>query len=78
MTSPRTRRDDAYSANAALGESHITALANALAKFGKATRMALVASTRAGNAGTRDLFTGVLRDVDELLRVVEANVQAKS
>lgn len=59
------------------GPEHIAALAAALAKFGKTTRTAIDAATKIGDANTADLFTGVSREVDKLLWLVEAHAQAK-
>ncbi|MGC3958486.1 MAG: DNA starvation/stationary phase protection protein Dps [Verrucomicrobiota bacterium] len=67
----------AYPLTAVSGREHIVALAAALAKFGKATRAAIDTATQAGDADTADLFTGVSREVDKLLWLVEAHAQAK-
>ena len=59
------------------GMDHVAALAAALAKFGKSSRSAIDAATKVGDADTADLFTGVSREVDKLLWLVEAHAQAK-
>lgn len=59
------------------GREHVAALAAALAKFGKTARTAIDAATKIGDADTADLFTGVSREVDKLLWLVEAHAQAK-
>jgi len=67
----------AYPVNASSGQAHIAALSGALAKCGKAVRAAIESATKAGDADTADLFTGVSRGVDKLLWMVEAHTQAK-
>lgn len=59
------------------GKDHVAALAAVLAKFGKSSRSAIDTATKAGDADTADLFTGVSREVDKLLWLVEAHAQAK-
>lgn len=59
------------------GRDHVTTLAVALAKFGKSARTAIDVATKTGDADTADLFTGVSREVDKLLWMVEAHAQAK-
>lgn len=49
----------------------------ALAKFGATARGAIEAATKAGDADTADLFTGVSRGVDKLLWLVEAHAQSR-
>jgi starvation-inducible DNA-binding protein len=66
-----------YPLTSVSGREHIVALAAALAKFGKSTRGAIDTATKAGDADTADLFTGVSRNVDKLLWLMEAHVQAK-
>lgn len=59
------------------GKGHVAALAAALANFGKRSRSAIDTATKIGDADTADLFTGVSREVDKLLWLVEAHAQAK-
>jgi len=66
-----------YPLDIASGQAHIEALSDALASFGKAIRAAIDTATKAGDADTADLFTGVSRSVDKLLWMVEAHAQAK-
>ncbi len=73
----RNSRLSAYPPGITSGFEHVSALADALAGFGKTTRAAMNAATRAGDAGTADLFTGVSPGVDKLLWFVEAPTQAK-
>jgi starvation-inducible DNA-binding protein len=58
------------------GRGHLEALAAALARFGKSVRKAIDESAKAGDADTSDLFTGLSRDVDKSLWLVEAHLQA--
>jgi starvation-inducible DNA-binding protein len=67
---------DAYPLGLSEGRGHLEALAGALARFGKAVRNAIDAAGQAGDADTSDLFTGVSRDVDKSLWLVEAHLQA--
>ncbi|HEX9207594.1 MAG TPA: DNA starvation/stationary phase protection protein Dps [Steroidobacteraceae bacterium] len=57
------------------GRGHLEALATALARFGKSVRKAIDETGKAGDADTSDLFTGVSRDVDKSLWLVEAHLQ---
>lgn len=67
----------AYPTRIVSGHEHLVALAGALAKFGKTARAAIDIATKAGDADTADLFTGISREVDKLLWMVEAHLQAK-
>ncbi len=58
------------------GRKHVEALSDALATFGKHVRKAIDASSKAGDADTSDLFTGISRDVDQHLWFLEAHLQA--
>lgn len=58
------------------GRAHLEALAAALARFGKSVRKAIDEAGKAGDADTSDLFTGVSRDVDKSLWLLEAHLQA--
>ena len=49
----------------------------ALAKFGASARAAIDAATKANDADTADLFTGVSRGVVRLLWLVEAHAQSR-
>ena len=66
-----------YPLNLVSGREHVGALSNALAAFGATTRAAIDDAAKAGDADTADLFTEVSRDVDKLLWMVEAHLQAK-
>jgi starvation-inducible DNA-binding protein len=73
----RQSRLNAYSTNLVAGSAHVEATAKALAQFGKFARSAIDVATRAGDADTADLFTGISRGVDKMLWLVEAHGQAK-
>ena len=68
-------RLDAYPLGIAEGRAHLEALAGAFARFGKSVRKAIDESGKAGDADTSDLFTGVSRDVDKSLWLVERLVR---
>ena len=69
-------RLDAYPLGTAEGRAHLEALAGAFARLGKSVRKAIDESAKAGDADTSDLFTGVSRDVDKSLWLLEAHLQA--
>lgn len=56
-------------------KDHVTAVADRLAAFGATTRAAIDAADEAGDKATADLFTGVSRQVDKDLWLVEAHLQ---
>jgi len=68
-------RLEPYPLALAEGRAHLDALATALARFGKSVRKAIDETSKAGDAGTSDLFTGVSRAVDKDLWLVEAHLQ---
>ena len=61
---------------AAISESraHVEALAEAFAAFGKNIRKAIDVADKAGDADTADLFTGISRDADKYLWMLEAHL----
>ena len=67
-----------YPTNLSAGTSHVQAMANALAQFGKSVRAATDTATRLGDADTADLFTGISRATDKMLWLVEAHLQARN
>jgi starvation-inducible DNA-binding protein len=69
-------RLDPYPLEIADGRAHLDALAAALARFGKAARKAIGEAAKAGDADTSDLFTGISREADKNLWLVEAHLQA--
>ncbi len=58
------------------GQQHIKALSAAVADFGAKVRKAIDESARAGDADTSDLFTGVSREIDKDLWLLEAHLHA--
>ena len=68
----------AYPLHLSAGIDHVTALSNALARFGASTRSAIAEANKAGDADTVDLFTEVSRGIDKLLWMVESHLHAKS
>jgi starvation-inducible DNA-binding protein len=58
------------------GASHVDALSNALADFGKKVRADIDTTDELGDKDTADLFTGISRGIDKLLWFVEAHLQA--
>ena len=58
------------------GGEHVEAASTSLAAFGKAVRRAIDEMAEIGDADTEDLFTGMSRDTDKNLWLVEAHAQA--
>lgn len=54
--------------------AHVEALAKAFAAFGKNVRKAIDVAGKAGDADTADLFTGISRDADKYLWMLEAHL----
>jgi starvation-inducible DNA-binding protein len=65
-----------YPENLSDGRDHVEALANAYAATGKGVRKAIDDASKAGDADTSDLFTGISRGLDKALWFIEAHVQA--
>ena len=59
------------------GEQHVKALSMALAACGARVRAAIQTATEAGDQGTADVFTEVVRALDQYLWFVEAHAGAK-
>jgi starvation-inducible DNA-binding protein len=66
-----------YPATAVDGRSHVEALSNALAAFGKSVRKAVSDAAKLGDLDTADLFTEISCDIDKWLWFVEAHQQAE-
>lgn len=64
-----------YPLEAAQGESHLKAVAAALAEFGKRVRADIDAAAGMGDADTADVFTEISRNADKQLWFVEAHLQ---
>jgi len=67
----------AYPLDISEGPAHVDALADAYAAFGKAVRKAIDEASKAGDADTSDLFTGISRGIDKSLWFLEAHRQAE-
>jgi starvation-inducible DNA-binding protein len=63
-----------YPENLSEGVAHLEALSDRLADFGKRSRAAIAESEDLGDADTADLFTGISRDVDKYLWLLEAHL----
>lgn len=59
------------------GIAHVRALSAALADFGARVRQGIESTASDGDAGTSDLLTGISRDVDKHLWLLEAHLQAE-
>jgi starvation-inducible DNA-binding protein len=64
-----------YPLDISSGDDHVEALSDALAAFGKSAREAIETTDDIGDKDTADLFTGISREVDKLLWMVEAHQQ---
>ncbi len=56
------------------GMAHVEALSAVVADFGRKVRAAIEASAQIGDADTSDLFTGVSRETDKNLWLLEAHL----
>jgi starvation-inducible DNA-binding protein len=65
----------AYNETLTQGVDHLRALSAAIATAGKQVRTAVDESAKLGDAGTSDLFTGISRELDKLLWLLEAHGQ---
>jgi starvation-inducible DNA-binding protein len=74
--SGRTRLEP-YPLDLSEGMAHVDALADAYAVLGKAVRKGIEDASKAGDADTSDLLTGVSRDLDKSLWLLEAHRQAQ-
>jgi len=63
-----------YSTDLVDEQGHVSAVAEQLSAFGGSVRAAIDASSDAGDEGTADLFTGLVREIDKMLWFVEAHV----
>jgi starvation-inducible DNA-binding protein len=64
-----------YPAEITAEKDHLEAVADRLAAFGKLARAAIDAADEAGDKDTADLFTGMSRQLDKDLWMVEAHLQ---
>lgn len=70
----RRTRLNSYSMDIADGLKHVDALSDSVAQLGKYFRKAIDDCTKIGDAGTADLFTGISRDADKMLWLLEAHL----
>jgi starvation-inducible DNA-binding protein len=66
-----------YPANTVDGRSHVEALSNALAAFGKSVRKAITDANTMGDLDTAEMFTEISCGIDKWLWFVEAHQQAE-
>lgn len=59
------------------GPAHLRALSSALADFGGKVRQGIDSTGSYGDAGSADLLTGISRDVDKHLWLLEAHLQSE-
>lgn len=67
---------DPYPAEIAAGTEHVEALAAALAVLARGLRKAIGEAAKLGDEGTADLLTGISREADKQLWLLEAHQQA--
>ncbi len=60
------------------GMAHVEALSAVVADFGRKVRAAIDESAKLGDADTSDLFTGVSRETDKNLWLLEAHLHSKT
>lgn len=66
----------AYPLDILQGTAHVNALATSVAATSKLVRVAIDESAKLADADTSDLFTGLSRELDKLLWMIEAHTQA--
>lgn len=64
-----------YPADITDQKAHVEAVSDRLAAYGKLARQAIDAADEAGDKDTADLFTGISRQIDKDLWMVEAHLQ---
>jgi starvation-inducible DNA-binding protein len=64
----------AYPADVTDQKAHVEAVSDRLAAYGKLARQAIDAADEAGDKDTADLFTGISRQIDKDLWMVEAHL----
>lgn len=74
QTTAQTSRLRAYPLAAQSAEAHLSAVADALAAFGATLRKNIDDAASAGDQGTADLLTGISRENDKRLWLVEAHL----
>ena len=68
---------DPYPAEIVSGQDHVAALATAVAALGAGVRKATAQADKLGDEGTADLLTGLSRELDKQLWLLEAHEQAE-
>jgi starvation-inducible DNA-binding protein len=64
-----------YPADVTAQQDHVVAVSDRLAAFGKLARAGIDAADEAGDKDTADLFTGISRQIDKDLWMVEAHLR---
>jgi starvation-inducible DNA-binding protein len=64
-----------YPADIIAENDHLKALADRIAQFGKLARQAIDQADEAADKNTADLFTGISRQMDKDLWLIEAHLQ---
>ena len=59
-------------------KSHVFAVASSLAAFGQSARDAIDQATKSGDIATADLFTEIVRGIDQQLWFVESHIAPKA
>lgn len=67
----------AYPATIAAGTDHVEALCEAVATFGRGLRESIDRADKLGDEGTADLLTGLSREIDKQLWLLEAHTQSE-
>ncbi len=67
----------AYPTDITEGIQHVDALSSAVANFGAKVRKGIDNAAQAGDADTAHLFTGISREIDKDLWLLEAHLHAK-
>ena len=75
-TTAQRSRLPQYAGDLRSGNDHVDALSGSLAAFCKLVRANIESADKAGDAGTADLFTEILRGADKMLWFVEAHLHA--
>ena len=73
----RRTRVPPYELSRVSGQEHLDALSHSVSIFGTDVRKAIDAAAEAGDAATSDLFTEIVRGVDEQLWMLEAHLHAE-
>ncbi len=74
MAAKSTRLEE-YPGDIHAGQEHVEALADRIAAVARSTREAIDKADEAGDMGTSDMFTDVVRSLDQYLWFVEAHLR---